>query len=305
MKKIILSLFLSLFLFSNANSACDDAPGDGVDYEGCAFSDEQNLTGTYLPNSNLSFTGFIKVIFDKSIMMNSKLSNGNFPESSFIRANLYEAILDGGNFEWGAAGADRQPALNTPDPCYGGVVWDEQVTKNMGLPFAYLLKLRTTILRDLGGAMSPFNAWMFIQGLETLPLRMREHAKNAQAVAEFLAGNKKVESVTYPGLFEGAEKEKADKYMTGGYGALIGFELPGGKEAGSKFIDSLELLYHVANIGDSRSLAIHPATTTHSQLSPEEQESAGVTPGYVRLSIGIENVEDIIADISQALDKAS
>jgi O-acetylhomoserine (thiol)-lyase len=111
--------------------------------------------------------------------------------------------------------------------------------------------------------------------------------------------------VTYPGLFEGAEREKADKYMKGGYGALIGFELPGGKEAGSKFIDSLELLYHVANIGDSRSLAIHPATTTHSQLAPEEQLSAGVTPGYVRLSIGIEHVDDIIADISQALDKAS
>ena len=188
-------------------------------------------------------------------------------------------ILDGGNFDWGKAGVDRQPALNTPDPCYGGVVWDEQVTKNMGLPFAYLLKLRTTLLRDLGGAMRPFNAWMFIQGLETLPLRMREHANNAQKVAEFLASNKKVQSVTYPGLFEGAEKEKADKYMTGGYGALIGFELPGGKEAGSKFIDSLELLYHVANIGDSRSLAIHPATTTHSQLAPEEQLSAGVTPG--------------------------
>ena len=214
-------------------------------------------------------------------------------------------IVDGGNFDWGKAGADRQPAMNTPDPCYGGVVWEEQVTKNMGLPFAYLLKLRTTLLRDLGGAMSPFNAWMFIQGLETLPLRMREHAKNAKEVAEFLASNEKVQSVTYPSLFEGSEKEKADKYMTGGYGALIGFELPGGKEAGSKFIDSLELLYHVANIGDSRSLAIHPATTTHSQLSPEEQLSAGVTPGYVRLSIGIENTEDIIADISQAIDKAS
>ena len=214
-------------------------------------------------------------------------------------------ILDGGNFDCGKAGPGRQPALNTPDPCYGGVVWDEQVTKNMGLPFAYLLKLRTTLLRDLGGAMSPFNAWMFIQGLETLPLRMREHASNAEKVAEFLASHKKVQSVTYPGLFEGAEKEKADKYMTGGYGALIGFELPGGKEAGSKFIDSLELLYHVANIGDSRSLAIHPATTTHSQLAPEEQLSAGVTPGYVRLSIGIENSEDIIADISQAIDKAS
>ena len=123
---------------------------------------------------------------------------------------------------------------------------------------------------------------------------MREHAKNAQAVAEALAANKKVQSVTYPGLFEGAEKEKADKYMTGGYGALIGFELPGGKEAGSKFIDSLELLYHVANIGDSRSLAIHPATTTHSQLAPEEQLSAGVTPGYVRLSVRLRMLKTLL-----------
>ena len=166
------------------------------------------------------------------------------------------------------------------------------------------MKLRTTLLRDLGGAMSPQSAFTFIQGLETLPLRMREHAKNAQAVAEFLDKDNRVQAVTYPGITDGALREKADKYMTGGYGALIGFELPGGKEAGSKFIDSLELLYHVANIGDARSLAIHPATTTHSQLSPEEQLSAGVTPGYVRLSIGIEHVDDIIADISQALDKA-
>ena len=213
------------------------------------------------------------------------------------------AIIDGGNFDWGKAGADRQPAMNTPDPCYNGIVWDEAI-KPMG-PIAYIMKLRTTLLRDLGGAMSPQSAFHFIQGLETLPLRMREHAKNALAVAEFLDKDNRVHSVTYPGIAEGHLKEKADKYMTGGYGALIGFELPGGKEAGSKFIDSLELLYHVANIGDARSLAIHPATTTHSQLSPEEQLSAGVTPGYVRLSIGIEHVDDIIADITQALDKAS
>ena len=213
------------------------------------------------------------------------------------------AIIDGGNFDWGKAGADRQPAMNTPAPCYNGIVWDEAI-KPMG-PIAYIMKLRTTLLRDLGGAMSPQSAFHFIQGLETLPLRMREHAKNAQAVAEFLDKDNRVHSVTYPGIAEGPLKAKADKYMTGGYGALIGFELPGGKEAGSKFIDSLELLYHVANIGDARSLAIHPATTTHSQLSPEEQLSAGVTPGYVRLSIGIEHVDDIIADITQALDKAS
>jgi len=212
-------------------------------------------------------------------------------------------IVDGGNFDWEGAGPERQPALNTPDACYNGVVWTEAI-KPMG-PIAYIMKARTTLLRDLGGAMSPFNGWMFIQGLETLPLRMREHTSNAMKVAQFLDSNEKVSSVTYPGLAEGIAKENADKYLTGGYGALIGFELPGGVKSGQKFIDSLELLYHVANIGDSRSLAIHPASTTHSQLSSEEQLSAGVTPGYVRLSIGIENVEDIVADIEQALQKAS
>ena len=212
-------------------------------------------------------------------------------------------IIDGGNFDWIEAGSERQPTLNTPDPCYNGVVWTE-ATKEMG-PIAYIMKARTTLLRDLGGAMSPFNAWSFIQGLETLPLRMREHGKNALQVAQYLADNSLVSSVTYPGISEGISKERADSYLTGGYGALIGFELPGGVEAGRKFIDSLELLYHVANIGDSRSLAIHPASTTHSQLTAKEQLSAGVTPGYVRLSVGIENVEDIIDDIDQAIKKAS
>jgi|TARA_B110000014_G_scaffold77381_1_gene52970 O-acetylhomoserine (thiol)-lyase len=212
-------------------------------------------------------------------------------------------IVDGGNFDWEAAGPDRQPNLNTPDPCYNGVIWTEAI-KPLG-PIAYIMKARTTLLRDLGGAMSPFNAWMFIQGLETLPLRMRAHTNNALKVAEFLSNNSSVESVIYPSLMEGKNKELADTYLTGGYGALVGFELPGGLESGQKFIDSLELLYHVANIGDARSLAIHPATTTHSQLSPEEQLSTGVTPGYIRLSIGIEHIDDIIADIDQALKAAS
>ena len=212
-------------------------------------------------------------------------------------------IIDGGNFDWEEAGPSRQPGLNTPDPCYNGVVWTEAI-KPMG-PIAYIMKARTTLLRDLGGAMSPFNAWTFIQGLETLPLRMREHGTNALKVAEYLENHKKVSSVTYPGISSGIERERANKYLSGGFGALIGFELPGGVDSGKKFIDSLELLYHVANIGDSRSLAIHPASTTHSQLSSEEQLSAGVTPGYVRLSIGIENIEDILADIDQAINKAS
>jgi O-acetylhomoserine (thiol)-lyase len=154
----------------------------------------------------------------------------------------------------------------------------------------------------MGAAMSPFNAFMFIQGLETLSLRIREHSANAEKVAAFLQSHDAVERVIYPSVQKGAAKERAEKYLNGGNGALMGFELKGGLEAGKKFIDSLELLYHVANIGDSRSLAIHPASTTHSQLSPEEQLSTGVTPGFVRLSIGIEHIDDIIDDIKQSLE---
>ena len=207
-------------------------------------------------------------------------------------------VIDGGNFDWEAA-AERQLTLNQPDPSYHGVIWS-QAAKPLG-PIAYALKLRTTLLRDLGGAMSPFNAFLFLQGLETLPLRMRQHCENAQAVADFLASKHKVAKVIYPGLMDGEMRQRADKYMSGGYGALVGMELEGGAEAGKRFIDKLQLLYHVANIGDARSLAIHPASTTHSQLSPEERLKTGVTEGYVRLSIGIEHVDDIIADIEQAL----
>jgi len=210
-------------------------------------------------------------------------------------------VVDGGNFDWEAAG-ERQVALNQPDPSYHGVVW-AQAAKPLG-PIAYALKLRTTLLRDLGGAMSPHSAFMFLQGLETLPLRMRQHCENAQKVADFLAGHDKVSKVIYPGLMDGTPRERADTYMSGGYGGLLGVELKGGVEAGKAFIDNLALLYHVANIGDARSLAIHPASTTHSQLSSEERLQTGVTDGYVRLSIGIEHAEDIIADIEQALSKA-
>jgi O-acetylhomoserine (thiol)-lyase len=210
-------------------------------------------------------------------------------------------IIDSGNFDWESAGQERQPALNTPDPSYGGAVWVEAV-KPLG-PIAYLLKARVTLLRDMGAAMSPFNAFMFIQGLETLSLRIREHSKNAEKVAQFLSSHPSVEKVIYPSVQSGTAKERAVKYLKGGNGALMGVELKGGVESGKKFIDSLELLYHVANIGDSKSLAIHPASTTHSQLSPEEQLAAGVTPGFVRLSIGIEHIDDIIADISQSLEQ--
>ena len=211
-------------------------------------------------------------------------------------------IVDSGNFDW-EAHPERQPALNNPDPSYGGAVWTEAV-KPLG-PIAYILKARTTILRDMGAAMSPFNAFMFIQGLETLALRIREHSKNADEIAKFLMSHPKVERVSHPSVASDLAKERADKYLSGGCGGLMGFEIKGGIEAGKQFINSLEMFYHVANIGDSRSLAIHPASTTHSQLNEEELLSAGVTPGYVRLSIGLEHLDDIKDDLSQALDKVS
>lgn len=210
-------------------------------------------------------------------------------------------IVDGGNFEWGDH-PERQPLLNQPDPSYHGAVWAE-AAKPLG-PIAYILKARVTLLRDLGAAMSPFNAFQFIQGLETLPLRIREHSRNAQAVAEFLTKQPQVESVIHPSQWTGEQKRRAETYLSGGFGGLVGFELKGGVDAGRRFIDALQLFYHVANIGDARSLAIHPATTTHSQLSEAEQAATGVTPGYVRLSIGIEHIDDILADLSQALAAA-
>ena len=208
-------------------------------------------------------------------------------------------IIDSGNFHWEDF-KERQPLLNNPDPSYHGAVWTEAV-KPLG-PIAYILKARVTLLRDIGGAMSPFNAFQFIQGLETLPLRMREHCKNADLVSKFLILNKHIKKVIYPNLFSGENKIRADKYLPKSKGALIGFELEGGLEAGKKFIDSLKLFYHVANIGDTRSLAIHPASTTHSQLNSNDKLKAGVSESYVRLSVGIEHIDDIIYDIEQALE---
>jgi O-acetylhomoserine (thiol)-lyase len=210
-------------------------------------------------------------------------------------------IVDGGNFPWGDF-AERQPALNTPDPSYHGAVWSEAV-KPLG-PIAYILKARVTLLRDIGSALSPFNAFLTIQGIETLPLRIERHSKNAEAVAQWLAKRPEVVKVIYPSLQSGKALERAKKYLTGGFGGLVGFELAGGHAAGRRFIDALQLFYHVANIGDARSLAIHPASTTHSQLSPEDQLATGVTEGYVRLSIGIEHIDDILADLDHALGAA-
>jgi len=207
-------------------------------------------------------------------------------------------LVDGGNFDW-EKHADRFPMLNQPDPSYHGAVWTQAV-KPLG-PIAYIIKARVTLLRDIGAAMSPFNAFMFIQGLETLPLRMRENCANAAKVAAYLAGHPKVTRVIFPGMMTGENKRSADAYIKGGYGALVGFELAGGRPAGERFINALKILYHVANIGDVRSLAIHPASTTHSQLTPEEQAKTGVSDGYVRLSVGIEHIDDIVADLDQAL----
>jgi O-acetylhomoserine (thiol)-lyase len=207
-------------------------------------------------------------------------------------------IVDGGNFDW-AAHPDRQPALNTPEPSYHGAIWTE-AAKPLG-PIAYILKARTTLLRDLGPAISPFNAFLVLQGVETLALRMREHSRNAEAVADWLARQGEVTRVIYPSHAEGAARELTAKYLPGGKGGLVGFELAGGVDAGRAFIDALKLFYHVANIGDARSLAIHPASTTHSQLTPAEQAATGVSPGYVRLSVGLEHIDDILADLGQAL----
>jgi O-acetylhomoserine (thiol)-lyase len=211
-------------------------------------------------------------------------------------------IVDGGNFPWDEH-KERQPALNTPDPSYHGAVWSE-AAKPLG-PVAYILKARTTLLRDLGSCMSPFNAFLTIQGVETLPLRIERHCSNTAAVAAWLGKRPEITNVIHPSFQKGEAKRRAEKYLKGGQGGLVGFELRGGKEAGRRFIDALKLLYHVANIGDARSLAIHPATTTHSQLTPGEQLATGVTDNYVRLSIGIEHIDDILADLDQALKAAA
>ena len=207
-------------------------------------------------------------------------------------------VVDGGNFDW-SSHPGRQPAMHRPDPSYHGAVWVE-AAKPLG-PIAYALKLRVTLLRDLGPAQSPFNAFLTLQGIETLPLRMREHCRNASTVADFLSKHPEVARVIHPAHHTGLAAERTRQYMPRGHGGLLGFELKGGADAGRAFIDSLKMVYHVANIGDSRTLAIHPASTTPSQLAAEEQMATGVSPGYVRLSVGIEHIDDILADLSQAL----
>lgn len=210
-------------------------------------------------------------------------------------------IVDGGNFDWEKF-PQRQPALNTPDPSYHGAIWTE-AAKPLG-PIAYILKARTTLLRDLGAALSPFNAFLILQGIESLPLRIARHVENTDKVVAYLKQRPEVVRIIHPSQQTDAERARADKYLGGRYGGLVGFELAGGRAAGRRFIDALELFYHVANIGDARSLAIHPATTTHSQLSAEEQLATGVSDNYVRLSVGLEHIDDIAADLDRGFAAA-
>ncbi|MBM3247882.1 MAG: O-acetylhomoserine aminocarboxypropyltransferase/cysteine synthase [Candidatus Omnitrophica bacterium] len=207
-------------------------------------------------------------------------------------------IVDSGKFDWDNG---KFPLISEPDPSYHGIDFIEAL-KPLG-NIAFIIKARVTLLRDLGPAISPFNAFLFLQGLETLHLRMPRHSENALAAAKYLKKHPKVSWVNYPGLDDSPEKDRVKKYLPKGAGAILGFGIRGRLEAGRKFIDSLQLISHLANVGDAKSLAIHPATTTHQQLSAEEQLSTGVTPDFIRLSIGLEHIDDIIADIEQALDK--
>ncbi len=207
-------------------------------------------------------------------------------------------VVDSGRFDW-TAHAERFPGLTKPDPSYHGVVWADVLG-----PAAYIGRVRTVLLRNTGAAMSPFNAFLFLQGLETLPLRMERHSANAQAVAHHLEQRDGVSWVNYPGLRSSPSHEVASRILTGGYGGLVTFGIDGGAEAGKRFIESLELFSHLANIGDAKSLAIHNASTTHSQLNDAELEAAGVTEDTVRLSVGIEHIDDIVGDLDQALAKA-
>ncbi len=209
--------------------------------------------------------------------------------------SLGGVIVDSGKFSWGKSTRHRN--FNTPDPSYHDVVYAEDFG-----PLAFISKARAGIMRDLGATQSPFNSWLFLQGLETLSLRMERHVQNAQAAAEYLSDHPKVSWVTHSGLPNHPDYARAQKYLPKGSSAVLGFGVKGGREAGARFVDNLKLFSHVANFGDAKSLAIHPGSTTHSQLSDEEQKAAGVSPDFIRLSIGLEDIEDILWDIDQALN---
>jgi len=212
-------------------------------------------------------------------------------------------IVDSGKFQWNTG---KFPEFTKPDPSYHGLVYWDALSNVPGMGnVAFILKVRLTLLRDLGAALSPFNAFQLIQGLETLPLRIRQHSINALEIAKFLRNHPSVSWVIYPGLPDNPNHAQASKYLKKGFGGIVGFGIKGGLEAGKKFINSVQLFSHLANIGDAKSLVIHPASTTHQQLTVEEQSATGVTSDYIRLSIGLENVDDIKADLEQALEAAT
>ncbi|MCB0886067.1 MAG: PLP-dependent transferase [Propionibacteriaceae bacterium] len=211
--------------------------------------------------------------------------------------SLGGVIVDSGTFDW-AAHSERFPGLTAPDPAYHGVVWTDAAG-----PAAYIIRARTVLLRNTGAAIAPLNSFLILQGIETLHLRMERHCSNALAVAQFLEGHDKVEWVNYPGLESSPSHEIAKRVLKGGFGGLVSFGVKAGRDGGQQLVESLDLFSHLANIGDAKSLVIHSASTTHSQLSDEELVEAGVAPEMVRLSVGIEHVDDLIADLSQALDK--
>jgi len=213
-------------------------------------------------------------------------------------------IVDGGSFDWKASG--KFPGFTEPDPSYHGLVFTDVFNaENFGANIAYIIKARVQGLRDTGAALSPFNAFLFLQGIETLPLRMERHSQNAMVVARFLTEHPKIDWVNYPGLPGHPAYERATKYHRNGlFGAILGFGIKGGLEAGRRFIENVQLFSHLANVGDAKSLVIHPATTTHSQLDENAQAATGVTPDYVRLSVGLETASDLVADLDQALAQA-
>jgi O-acetylhomoserine (thiol)-lyase len=268
---------------------------DVPDYEGIAEIAHENDIPFVVDNT--SGIGLVKPLeLGADILANSatKFIGGH-------GTSIGGVIVDSGKFNWGNG---KFPQYTEPDPSYHGLKYWETFGDFPGLGnIAFTIRARVRLLRDIGAALSPFNGFLFLQGLETLDIRVKKHSENAFEVAKFLKEHPKVNWINYPGLEDDSSHEVASKYLKGGYGALIGFGIKGGLEAGKQFIENVELLSHLANIGDAKSLVIHPASTTHQQLTPEEQETTGVTQDFIRLSIGLENVEDIIADIDQSLSK--
>jgi O-acetylhomoserine (thiol)-lyase len=262
-----------------------------------AWADAAHSFGLPLVVDNTAPTPYLARVFDHgadvSVHSATKYIGGH-------GTSIGGVIVDAGTFDW-TAHAERFPGLTAPDPAYHGVVWTEAVGN-----LAYIIRARTVLLRNTGAAISPFNSFLFLQGLETLHLRMQRHSENALAVAQYLQSHDAVTWVNYPGLESSPYKATADKIFTGqGYGGLVSFGVKTGREGGRTFVDSLELFSHLANIGDAKSLAIHNATTTHSQLTTDELVDAGVAEDLVRLSVGIEGIDDLLADLDQALTKAA